>query len=438
MKKNYNKTNKIKFSICIVLMVVVGAVLVPLMNNDIDYSAEVAKKPKNTVNLDDKVKKDQDKNQEELLKGIWISYLEFEHMPKDEIGFKTEVDKMFDRCKELGFNSVIVQVRPDSDAMYQSAYFPWSKFASGEQGVDPGYDPTAYMIDAAHKRELEFHAWINPYRVTGYLMSFKEVVDSNPAKAWLYDRDKTNDRWALLHDKFIYYNPAIPEVRELIINGVREIVTNYDIDGIHFDDYFYPTVDDNNSNLSFDKKEYEASNSELSLPEWRRENVNMLVRDTYAAIKAIKKDVVFGISPMGNTEYLANDQTAFVDIEKWMSEPGYVDYIMPQLYWGFERRESNGEIATYAYENNLNTWVNLKKTGDVDLMIGLNLDNAGKDIEDGNKLSEWSSRDDILKRQIEKALETNEVSGYCFFRYDIFQEDSAQNEMYNFLPLLKE
>lgn len=371
------------------------------------------------------------------MKAMWISYLEFLRMPKEEGAFKAAVDRMMDQCVSYGMNAVIVQVRADSDAMYPSKYFPWSKFASGTQGADPGYDPLAYMVEAAHRRNLEFHAWVNPYRVTGYKMGWDEVSSGNPAKVWLSDDTSSNDRWALLHNGFYYYNPSVPEVRELVVNGVKEIVENYDVDGIHFDDYFYPSLNDNDPKLWFDKPEYDQSGAAMSPAAWRRENVNKLVREVYQAVKRENPSLVFGISPAGNVDNLRSSSNHFVDIDKWMSQSGYIDYIMPQLYWGFERKTAAGDIAPYAYGNNLRTWIGLKNKGGVKLYIGLNAANAGTKVPDNNPVSEWLRYDDILKRQVLAGRSSGEVSGYAFFRHDIFNAPAAEKEVANLMTVLK-
>lgn len=367
---------------------------------------------------------------------MWISYLEYMEMPKDEAGFKAAVDKMFDRCVDLGMNAVIVHVRSHCDAMYPSDYYPWSVFASGTQGVDPGYDPLKYMISAAHKRGLEFHAWLNPYRVTGYGCYWNQVAVSNPAKVWLSDADTTNDRWVLCHKGEYYLNPSVPEVRQMVVDGIKEVVSNYDVDGIHFDDYFYPAVNDSNPSLYFDKPEYDASGSSLSIADWRRNNVNLLVKDVYAAIKEIDPDVVFGISPEGNVDNLRRNDSTFADIDTWLSEPGYVDYIMPQLYWGFERRDSSGNIASYAYENNLKIWSSLAAKGNAELYIGLNMANAGSNVFDNNLVSEWVQYDDIIARQVLAARAAGTVDGFAFFRYAMFNKSAAQKEVANLKKIL--
>lgn len=365
------------------------------------------------------------------LDAMWISYLEYMEMPKDEAGFKAAIDKMFDRCVDLGMNAVIVHVRSHCDAMYPSKYYPWSLFASGIQGVDPGYDPLKYMISAAHSRGLEFHAWLNPYRVTGYGSYWNQVGASNPAKVWLSDNDTSNDRWALLHKGEYYLNPSVPQVRQMVADGVEEIVSNYDVDGIHFDDYFYPSVNDSDPSLYFDKPEYDASGSTLSIADWRRDNVNKMVRDVYTAVKKADPDVEFGISPAGNVDNLRKNNAYFADIDTWLSNPGYVDYIMPQLYWGFERKDSSGNIAPYAYENNLKTWINLAAKGNAKLYIGLNMANAGTNVSDNNPVSEWLRYDDIIARQVLTARATGEVDGFAFFRYATFNKSEARKEVLN-------
>ena len=362
---------------------------------------------------------------------MWISYLEYMEMPKDEAGFKAAVDAMFDRCVNLGMNAVIVQVRSHCDAMYPSRYYPWSVFASGTQGVDPGYDPLKYMVSAAHRRGLEFHAWLNPYRVTGYGSTWSQTSADNPARVWLSDNDPSNDRWVLLHKGEYYLNPSVPQVRQMVVDGVKEIVSNYDVDGVHFDDYFYPALNDGDPSLYFDKPEYDASGSPLGIADWRRNNVNTLVKDVYAAVKEIDPDVVFGISPAGNVDNLRRNDATFADIDTWLANPGYVDYIMPQLYWGFERRDSSGNIAAYAYENNLNTWINLASRGNAELYIGLNMANAGTDVSDNNAVSEWLRYDDIIARQVQAARDTGKVGGFAFFRYAIFNKSEAQKEVFN-------
>ena len=370
------------------------------------------------------------------LRGVWISYLDWDKLPADQAGFQKGVDQILERCVELKMNAVFVHVRSDCDAMYPSAYFPWSRFVTGTQGKDPGYDPLAYFVETAHKRGLQFHAWINPYRVTGNMNRWNQVSDQSFVKQWLSDEDSSNDRFVLRQNGEYYLNPASEDVRQRIIDGVREIVEKYDVDGIHFDDYFYPEVNDSDENKWFDKPEYDASGSSLSINQWRRENVNKLVRGVYQTVKEVKPHVQFGISPEGHVTNLRSENRLFVDIDTWLSKDGYVDYIMPQIYWGFEHKLSDGSPAPFAFSNNLDTWIKLKKKGNVRLYLGLAMYKTGSGSKDNNAVPEWLRRNDIIKRQVEAGRASGQVAGYCFYAYSSFQEAACQAEAANLMKVL--
>ena len=368
------------------------------------------------------------------MRGVWVSYLDWNGWAKDEAGYKKAMDQTLDLCVQKGLNAVFLQVRPDGDAMYPSQYFPWSKFASGKQGKNPGYDPLAYAVLAAHQRGLQLHAWINPYRITGYLNRYSDLCASNPAIAWAKDGDSSNDRWVLCQNGEYYYNPAIPQVRQLIIDGVKEIVTNYEVDGIHFDDYFYPNLDDSKAETWFDYPEYQASGTSLSVAAWRRNNVNELVRGVYGAVKSIRPQALFGISPEGYLQNLRKDTRQFTDVDAWMTQSGYVDYLMPQIYWGFEAKQ-NGQAAGYAFANCLNEWVTLKKKGNVKLYVGLALYKTGTDAVDGNEVPEWQRYHDIMKREVQAGRATGQVSGYCFYDVSSLTRAAAAEEVANVTAL---
>lgn len=368
------------------------------------------------------------------MRGVWVSYLDWNGWAKDEAGYKKAMDQTLDLCVQKGLNAVFLQVRPDGDAMYPSQYFPWSKFASGKQGKNPGHDPLAYAVQAAHQRGLQLHAWINPYRITGYLNRYSDLCASNPAIAWAKDGDSSNDRWVLCQNGEYYYNPAIPQVRQLIIDGVKEIVTNYEVDGIHFDDYFYPNLDDSKAETWFDYPEYQASGTSLSVAAWRRNNVNELVRGVYGAVKSIRPQALFGISPEGYLQNLRKDTRQFTDVDAWMTQSGYVDYLMPQIYWGFEAKQ-NGQAAGYAFANCLNEWVTLKKKGNVKLYVGLALYKTGTDAVDGNEVPEWQRYHDIMKREVQAGRATGQVSGYCFYDVSSLTRAAAAEEVANVTAL---
>lgn len=321
--------------------------------------------------------------------------------------------------------------------MYSSAIYPWSKFTSGTQGQSPGYDPFAYMVKAAHERGLQIHAWFNPYRITGYLMPWEGVSDQSPAKRWLSDQDPGNDRWVLNHDGAWYLNPSVPEVRQMVIQGVMEVVNQYDVDGVHFDDYFYPQVNDGQEGRWFDRPEYLASGSDMPIWQWRRDQVSQLVQGVNQAVKASRPEVAFGISPQGYVTHLRSQSSLFVDIDRWMSQDGFIDYVMPQLYWGFETKTSAGEPAPYAFQNNLDTWIQLKNQGNVRLYLGLGMYRAGNDVKDYNEVSEWLRHQDVIRRQVEAGRNSRQVSGFCFYSYDSFLQPAAQPEVTNLLAILR-
>ena len=365
------------------------------------------------------------------MKAMWISYLEYGNGAKTEAQFTKKMNTMFDNCVSYGMNTVIVQVRPFSDAMYESAYFPWSKYASGTLGTNPGYDPLKIMVELAHQKGLQIQAWVNPYRVTLGSTSVSSLPAGHPAKKWRNNSSETVKRRVLSYGGNLYYNPSCAAVRTLIVNGVKEIVQNYDVDGIHFDDYFYPNLGTDYQN-NFDATEYntyvekceENGTTPKTIVQWRRGNVNTLVKKVYAAVKEIDSNVEFGISPAGNINNLLSSSAYYVNVKTWMANSGYVDYICPQIYWSFQN-------STCPYAATVDKWAALKTSDSVKLYIGIAVYRAGSDVE-----KEWANSDDVLKRQIEYGRGVANVSGFAFYRYDSFQASICQAELANLLPIL--
>lgn len=372
--------------------------------------------------------------------GMWISYLEFNDRLKDpktgELGFTKKrfeavIDEMFDQVVELGMNAVVVHVRPFGDAFYKSKYFPWSKYISGTQGKDPGFDPLAYMVEAAHDRGLEFHAWINPYRVSSGTTDPNSLSKDNRARKYMTSASKEDQRKVISYGGSLYYNPSDIGVRLLIRNGVKEIVENYDVDGIHFDDYFYPTLG-TNYKKNFDAPDYklykdmskEYGTRVLSIEDWRRDNVNKLVRSIYKVVKDEDNDIVFGISPGGFLDYLAMDDRYYCDIETWLTKPGYVDYIAPQIYWSFIH-------SRFPYDKTLDRWLSIRTNEDVKVYVGIAVYKAGS-----NEDVEWKNDSKILSRQIEYARNTEEVDGFIYFRHDFFYKKATKKGVENLLKLI--
>ncbi len=337
-------------------------------------------------------------------KAVWISYLEYQSVlqGKSKSQFTSNIRTMFGNLAKDGFNTVFVHVRSHSDAMYDSKIFPWSVYCTGTEGKNPGYDPLEIMVSEAHSAGLKIEAWINPYRVKGTSNTSK-IANSSPAYKWL-DTEKV-----IVLDNGIYYNPADEEVIELIVSGVEEIVRNYDVDGIHFDDYFYPTTAE-----SFDKayyNEYKSNGGTLKLAAWRRQNVNVLIKEVYSAIKAIDSSCRFGVSPAGNMDQ--NYNTLYCDVYTWVTSKGYVDYICPQIYFGFNNKSR-------PYLDVLDEFSSMITRNDIELIVGLAAYKSGAEDtyagENGKK--EWINNNDILSRQIIAARNESKYSGFALYRYD--------------------
>lgn len=335
------------------------------------------------------------------MKAMWISYLEYQNLDFSSMEiFKQQISEIFTNCKNIGMNTVIVHARAFGDAFYKSDYFPYSHIMTGTQGVDIGYDPLEIMVDVAHEMGLRIEAWVNPYRVKLGNGAPSQLSADNPAC----------DETLVLHiGDDIYYNPALPQVQQLVVNGVVEIVEKYNVDGIHFDDYFYPTTD-----LTIDQNYYLAYSGNLSQEDWRRENVNELIRSVYAAIKQLDGNVTFGISPQGNDSNNYNIQ--YSDIALWLKTPGYVDYIMPQLYWGFDYRTSAGR-DDFAFKALSYNWSQYKKADGVKLYIGLGAYRIGDGDGGNNSQDEWQSGEN-LSRMIDVVKANPNIDGYALYRYD--------------------
>ena len=360
------------------------------------------------------------------VRAAWITFLEFNSKGYTLNSFNSRITEMFDRIAASGLNEIYVHVRPFSDAMYRSAYFPWSKYASGTQGVDPGFDPLAIMVNAAHSRNLKIHAYINPYRVCTEA-DFGKLATSSPAYKWLNDDDEDNDRNVLKFGNMYYYNPSSDDVIKLINNGVAEIVKNYDVDGVIFDDYFYPTLGSNYSS-KFDSDEYNDYKSDtsnpLSIADWRRNNINKMVKMVYATVKKSGKNRTFGISPAGNLNNLRANDKYYVDIDRWGRESGYVDYIAPQLYWGFEHN-------ICPYEQTINNWIATVINPNVKLYIALPMH-----LAQAQETSEWKNNHDILGRMV-TSLRNKSLTGFSVYRYDYmtpaFLRKTGAIDEYNYL-----
>ena len=263
---------------------------------------------------------------------------------------------LLDYYKGLHFNAVIVQIRTSGDALYPTKLAPWSKYLTGQQGTAPKTqeNPLNWMIDAAHQRGLEFHAWLNPYRATMDL----NTAGLNPNHDFHKHR-----KWMLKYGSKWYYDPGLPEVKTHLLQIIDEVVENYDIDAIHFDDYFYPYRE---PNVEFpDQASYAAYKKPgQSKDDWRRQNVDQLILALSETIKNKKPWVQFGISPFGVWRNQSKDPKGsptqagqtnyddlFADVILWMKN-GWIDYLIPQLYWSMEHRLASHRVLADWWSNN--------------------------------------------------------------------------------------
>lgn len=278
-------------------------------------------------------------------RGAWIQCVNGQFLGMSTQTMQQTLAYQLDELKKDGVNAIIFQVRPECDALYQSSMEPWSRFLTGAQGKSPSpyWDPLAWMVEQCHKRGMELHAWINPYRAK--TKTTKELASSHVAIR--------HPEWVFSYDGQFILNPGIPECRDYICNVVADIVRRYDVDGLHMDDYFYPypvagqSIDDG--------RQFRAYNNGIKdIGDWRRYNVNVFIKQMYETIKSVKPWVKFGVAPFGiyrnkksspigsNTNGLQNYDDLYADVLLWVNN-GWVDYNVPQLYWEIGHKAADYE-----------------------------------------------------------------------------------------------
>ena len=320
--------------------------------------------------------------------------------------FRKAISEVYDNCVSLGINTVFVHARSHGDAYYDSELFPYTKYLSG------GFDALEIMIDEAHKRKLSFQAWINPLRGC-------EVKDVSRTSGYLLGDFIKDGKRAVNVNGIYYLNPAYDEVIKLIADGAAEILSNYDVDGLHIDDYFYPTTA-----ASFDSAAFNASFYD-DLAEFRFANCDRFVRELYKTVKSCNPNAIFGISCQGNLNN--NYDYMYADVIKWCTTKGYTDYIMPQIYFGFEN-------ASQPFAECVKTWDNLALSGKIPLIVGITFSKLGEvDTWAGNAgKREWITDKQIIKRQVLESMEQQAYGGVCLFSYkDIFTPSASVKAQVN-------
>ncbi|WP_353093503.1 family 10 glycosylhydrolase [Tissierella praeacuta] len=388
------------------------------------------------------------KEQEEQLRGVWVSTVFNLDFPakkaSTELEYKNEYIKLLNNLEALNMNAVIFQVRPKLDAFYKSNINPWSEYLTGKQGLNSTWDPLEWMIEETHKRGMEFHAWFNPYRVTTGTEKLSDLAPNNWARQ--------NPQYVFSFNGKLQLNPGEPEVIKYINDSVMEVVENYDIDAVHFDDYFYPFKNGNNWYAKEEENSFNKYGSGFkNRDEWRRNNVDKLIETIHTSIASYntqnEKSVQFGISPFGiwgHKEFhpegsiegtgsqtpktsRASYDDQFADTRKWVKN-NWIDYIAPQIYWSFDEKAA-------PYGELVNWWADVVQGTNVNLYIG-HANYRKADIN--NKNVSWKNPEEISNQLKFNSL-YDEVKGSIFFRYKSLLENE-KNPLANnqFIKILKE
>ncbi len=323
-------------------------------------------------------------------RGVWLSYIELDTLLQgDADAVRQRLDRVMDTVAAKGLNTVFYHVRAHGDAYYRSQVYPTANIT-----ITAEFDPLSYAIDAAHRRGLTLHAWVNPYR----------LGDTTPA-----DTDG-----AYLWEGVWYHDPGSECARQRIVAGVRELLEKYPIDGVHLDDYFYPP------GLSPEGESFESIPDGWNPGEWRRTQISALVSTLWGLCHQHGR--VFGISPASSITRCREE--LYADVERWLRCPGYVDYLCPQIYTGFAH-------DTAPFEQVLTQWTALPRHRDATLYVGLALYKVGiaEDSYAGSGAREWATSHNILARQVAALRRQDGVGGFALFRYDYLDREETAREM---------
>ena len=333
-------------------------------------------------------------------RGAWIQCVngQFQGMTPERM--QHVLTSQLDVLQKAGINAIIFQVRAEADALYKSSYEPWSRFLTGVQGKAPGWDPLQWMIDECHKRNMELHAWINPYRAK---------TKGTAALSPIHPYNKHPELFVKYAGQ-LYFDPALPENRKYICKIVRDIVSRYDIDAIHMDDYFYPYPYPNPGEAFPDKVSFAQYGRGYSdVGDWRRDNVNILIKEIHETVRECKPWVKFGVSPFGiyrnkkndpngsETNGLQNYDDLYADVLMWVNN-GWVDYNIPQIYWEIGHKAAD-------YETLIRWWA--KHASARPLFIGQDVMRTVKNVDLNNRLQHQLP----AKMKLQRSLPT--VEGSC-------------------------
>lgn len=399
----------------------------PALDNNDDIQGEGMKREYKAMNF-------------ENMKCMWLSQFDLSRVYCDggtqrrEADFRRYMSAILDNVVLNGMNTVFLQVRPNADSMYPSEVYPPSAYVVGEYGNNFSYDAVSIVVELAKEKNLSVHAWINPLRV----MSDEKITmipHNYTIRRW-YDDIELRGKYLVKIGNNWYLNPAYADVRTLILDGACELMQKYEFDGLHMDDYFYPTTDTSFDSYAY--SQYLRSGGDLSLEDFRRDSLNKLISAMYSIVKSVDDSALYGISPAGNYNTVYNAH--YADIYTWCSSDGYIDYICPQVYFGLEH-------SSFDFVNTSKIWQGYIKSDSVKLVIGMSLGKAisGSDNYAGAGKNEWSEHKDVLKRCLMNTQTLEKCIGVSYFCYQYFYDPitgesnaATQEERDNFIPLLKE
>ena len=328
-------------------------------------------------------------------KGVFISYIDYGILQgKNKQEMESIITKMIDNISDFGLNSVILQTSPFSDCIYPSKIYKTSHVIVKKEGDELPLDILKFFIEKAKEKNINVYAWVNPYRIRN-----ENNIETLNKDAYYYKWLETNNIERTKQG--IFLNPASQEVLDYITKGLEELCNNYDIKGVIYDDYYYPSE-------TIDLKNYEQTDKRMSLKQYRINNINRLIEQSYNTIKKVNKKIKFGLSPAGNIEN--NLDKEYLDI-KGILESNKIDMIIPQLYYGFNNTQK-------PYIETLKEWSNINKNN-TNLYVALSLYKSGKiDKWAGDGQNEWLENDDIIKKQVLVARNESNYKGFYIFRYD--------------------
>lgn len=336
----------------------------------------------------------------QTVRAIWIPYMEVEALLAQSDA-EAAIKACVQDCAARGANTLYFHVRANSDAYYESTVYAADDSAAA--WLARGVDPLAVALEEAHRLGMELHAWVNPYRIG---------VDA--ARAETQDVFSFGDRW--------YYIPTADSTHALVLNGVRELVNRYDIDGVQFDDYFYPVgAVETATAAEFEQAAfaaYQQAGGALSTADWRRAAVDRLIAAVYAECHS-RDGCVFGVSPACDINQVRDQM--YADVAKWAKTAGYVDYLCPQIYFGFQHQSA-------PFLQQLDRWSALERSDQVSLIAGLALYKTGlpEDTYAGSGKTEWATGGDILARQL-RAVDAAAWDGAALYSHLSFQADGERD-----------